>query len=149
MTRRGWTSGGVVCLVALMMNGCGGADRSGSERVTGMAGTAGTSARAGDRTQVTATGCFQEMKGFDNFVLSDVADGTNAEPAAKRAYRIEQRGDFEQHVGKKVTIKGWVDSPREAGGTPAGKAGSGDLDFNELAELHVDSIVPLSDACGK
>jgi hypothetical protein len=114
-----------------------------------MAGTAGASARTGDRTQVTATGCFQEMKGFNNFVLSDVADGTNADPAAKRAYRIEQRGEFEQHVGKKVTVKGWVDSDQEPAGTPGGKALSGDLDFNELAELHVDSIVPLSEACGK
>jgi hypothetical protein len=29
---------------------------------------------AAGTTQVTTTGCFQEMAGFDNFVLSDAGD---------------------------------------------------------------------------
>lgn len=103
---------------------------------------------AAGKTRVTATGCFQEMTGFDNFVLSNVGDAPGVDPAATRSYRIEQRGDFEQHVGKRVTITGWVDSPEAVGGVAAKKNEAGELDFHDVPELHVESVVQVSDNCG-
>jgi hypothetical protein len=109
---------------------------------------ASTAAASENRTAVTATGCFQDMSGTNNFVLSNVGDAPGVAPSATRAYRIEQSGDFEQYVGKRVSVKGWVDSDAQTQGASAGAAKSGDLDFNDLPELHVDSISPLSEACG-
>jgi hypothetical protein len=101
------------------------------------------------RTPVTATGCFQDMSGSNNFVLSNVGDAPGASPSETRSYRIEQSGDFEQHVGKKVTITGWVDADAKAAeGMPAGQAKSGDVDFNDLPELHVENISGGGEACG-
>lgn len=102
-----------------------------------------------DRTAMNVTGCFQDMSGPNNYVLSNVGDA-GASPSDKRAYRIERRGDFEQYVGKQVTISGWVDrdAKEAAQGTPAGRTQSGELDFNDLPELHVEKISALSEACG-
>ena len=101
-----------------------------------------------DRVSVTTTGCFQDMSGPNNFVLSDVSDAAGAAPRETRTYRIEQGGDFEQYIGKRVTISGWVDSDAQASGAPAGQAQSSDLDFNDLPELHVDTIMATGEACG-
>jgi hypothetical protein len=102
----------------------------------------------GNRTTMTVSGCFQDMSGMNNFVLSDVAGAPGATPSDKRAYRIEQSGDYEQYVGKKVNVTGWVEDGDRAQGTPAGEAKSGDVDFNDLPELHVDKISATSEACG-
>lgn len=99
-------------------------------------------------TQVRVTGCFQEMSGFNNFVLSNIGDAPGGDPASTRSYRIEQRGDFEQYVGKQVTVAGRVDADRAARGMPAGKAATGDVDFNDLPELHVESVTVVSENCG-
>ena len=63
-----------------------------------------------------------------------------------RAFRTSE--EFEQYVGKKVTVTGWVEDGDRAQGTPAGQAKSGDLDFNDLPELHVENISATSEACG-
>ena len=113
----------------------------------------------GSRTRVTATGCFQDMSGSNNFVLSNVGDAQGASPSVTRSYRIEQSddfeqygieqsGDFEQYVGKKVTVSGWVEPDATAPGMPAGQATSADVDFNDLPELHVDKISGVGEACG-
>ncbi len=125
-----------------------------------------------NRTAVTVTGCFQDMSGPNNFVLSNIGDAQGVAPAETRSYRIEQSGDFEQDVGKKVSVSGWVDAddanraarsttPQGTPGTetqgtsgtaqgmPAGRATSGDeLDFNDLPELHIDTISAVGEACG-
>jgi hypothetical protein len=106
-------------------------------------------AGAGNRTPVTATGCFQDMSGTNNFVLSNVGDAQGASPSETRSYRIEQSGDFEQYVGKRVTVTGWVDADaKTVEGMPAGQAKSGDVDFNDLPELHVENISGAGEACG-
>ena len=122
-----------------------------------------------NRKALTVTGCFQDMSGPNNFVLSNVGDAPGVAPSDTRAYRIEQAGDFEQYVGKKVSITGWVDAadagtrgtamtgmPGDATqgtsgaaqGTPSGRATSGDVDFNDLPELHIDTISAQGEACG-
>ena len=113
-------------------------------------GTAATTPNAtgGNRTTVTVSGCFQDMSGPNNFVLSDVADAPGAGPSEKRSYRIEQRGDFEQYVGKKVSVKGWVEDGSQAQGMTGGQAKSTDAGFNDLPQLHVDSVSPTGEACG-
>ena len=98
--------------------------------------------------QVRVTGCFQEMTGFNNFVLSNIGDAPGGDPAATRSYRIEQRGEFEQYVGKQVTVAGRVDAQRATRGMAAGEAASGDVDFNDLPELHVESVTVVSENCG-
>ena len=125
-----------------------------------------------NRTPVTVTGCFQDMSGPNNFVLSNIGDAQGVAPSETRAYRIEQSGDYEQYVGKKVRVSGWVDSDEAnraarsttlqgtpgsatqgtsgtAQGMPAGRATSGDeLDFNDLPELHIETISAVGEACG-
>ena len=103
---------------------------------------------AAGTTPVTVTGCFQEFTGFDNFVLSNIGDAPGVDPAATRSFRIEQSGDLEQYVGKRVTISGSVDEPKAAEGMMAKRTNAGELDFNDLPELHVESVTPLSEACG-
>lgn len=98
--------------------------------------------------QVRVTGCFQEMTGFNNFVLSNIGDAPGGDPAATRSYRIEQRGEFEQYVGKQVTVAGRVEGQQATRGMAADKAASGDVDFNDLPELHVDSVTIVSENCG-
>ena len=102
----------------------------------------------GEGQQLRVTGCFQEMSGFDNFVLSNVGDAPGVEPGATRSYRIEQRGEYEQYVGKQVAVSGRVDADAASGGMPAGKAASGDVEFNDLPELHVESVSVISENCG-
>jgi hypothetical protein len=121
-----------------------------ADRGTGYSGDRENSADANreNRTAITATGCFQDMSGTNNFVLSNVGDAAGVAPSETRAYRIEQSGDFEQYVGKKVNVTGWVESDAQAHGAAAGAAKSGDLDFNDLPELHVDSISAAGEACG-
>jgi hypothetical protein len=87
------------------------------------------------------------MSGPSNYVLSNVGDASGVAPAATRSYRIEQSGDFEQYIGKKVNVAGWVDADAAAKGMAAGRAAN-EQDFNDLPELHVDSITATSEACG-
>jgi hypothetical protein len=143
MARRMWTCCSLLSVLTLSITACSDRGEMYSQQSSGSAPDT-----AAGRTAVTATGCFQEMTGFDNYVLSNVGDAAGVNPAATRAYRVEQRGDLEQHVGKRVTISGWVDSPAAADGMVAKRAANGELDFNDLPELHVDTVTPLSDACG-
>jgi hypothetical protein len=94
-----------------------------------------------DRTPITVTGCFQEASGVNNFVLTNVTEGTPEQRA--RGYRIERGGDIDQHVGKQVKVTGWVESDR----TDARPHGN-DVDFDDYPELHVQSIERISDNCG-
>jgi hypothetical protein len=152
-TRANWVHGFVVFATALSMTACADrgdmstenrsttGDAAGENRSTSMSSQ-------GERQPMRVTGCFQEMSGFDNFVLSNVGDAAGASPGSTRAYRIEQRGEYEQYVGKQVTVSGRVDSDAATGGMPAGKAASGDVDFNDLPELHVESVSVVSENCG-
>ena len=148
--RQQWISNAALCLAVLAMTACADRGQTYSQEGPGV-GTSEPMSRSTEqagRTAVKATGCFQEMSGMNNFVLSNVGDAPGVKPGETRAYRIEQRGEFEQHIGKKVSINGWVESPNQAGGAPASASGSGDLDFNDMPELHVDSITPLGESCG-
>jgi hypothetical protein len=133
---------------ALIVGASACADRGTGYSEDRNAGASSANAGNEDRVAMTMTGCFQDMSGPNNFVLTDVADAPGASPAEKRAYRIEQSGDFEQYVGKKVTVKGWVDADSQPHGMPAGQAKSGDADFNDLPELHVDTVSAQGEACG-
>ena len=135
-----WTCCSLVSVLTLSIAACADRGEMYSERSSGNT--------AAGRTAVTVTGCFQEMSGFDNFVLSNVGDAPEVDPAATRSYRIEQHADLERYVGKRVTISGWVDSPSAADGMIATRTAAGELGFNDLPELHVDTVTQLSDACG-
>ena len=140
MARTMWR-GCVICILAMSAAAC---DRGAESQRT----TADAIDMAAGKVAVTATGCFQEMTGFDNFVLSNIGDAPGVDPAATRAFRIEQRGDLEQHVGKRVTIRGSVDSPAQAEGMMVKRNAAGEPDFNDLPELHVESVTQLGEACG-
>jgi hypothetical protein len=107
-----------------------------------------------DRTPITVTGCFQEASGVNNFVLTNVTEGTPEQRA--RGYRIERGGDIDQHVGKQVKVTGWVDSDRTVSmqgnkgmdSQPDARSHGNDVDFNDYPELHVQSIERVSDNCG-
>jgi hypothetical protein len=131
-----------VCLAAMSVAACADRGEMASDRSAyDMPPTMGA-------TQVRVTGCFQEMTGFNNFVLSNIGDATGVAPSDTRAYRIEQSGELEQYIGKRVTIDGSVAAEDAAVGARAGRAVSGDLDFNELPELHVRTVTRVSDNCG-
>ena len=137
-----WTCS-LVCVLTLSIAACADRGEMYSQQPSGSPVD-----NAAGRTAVTVTGCFQEMTGFDNYVLSNVGDAAGVDPAATRSYRVEQHGDLEQHVGKRVTISGWVDSPAAAEGMAAKRTATGELDFNDLPELHVGTVTQLTDACG-
>jgi hypothetical protein len=107
-----------------------------------------------DRTPVTVTGCFQEASGMDNFVLTNVTEGTPEQRA--RGYRVERGRDTDQHVGKQVKVTGWIESTDTASmqpnGTNSGSSAAQGQDkhvgFNDFPELHVQSIERVSDNCG-
>lgn len=131
-----------LCIAAISLAGCADRGEMASD------GPAYDMAQTTGARQVRVTGCFQEMSGFNNFVLSNVGDAPGVEPSATRAYRIEQSGELEQYIGKRVTIDGSVSEVDAAAGARAGRAVSGDLDFNEMPELHVRSVTAVSDNCG-
>lgn len=106
-----------------------------------------------NRTPITVTGCFQEASGMNNFVLTNVMEGTPEQRA--RGYRIERGGDIDQHVGKQVKVTGWVESGnnsasmqsnRETSSSSQGQGGR--VEFNDYPELHVQSMEHVSDNCG-
>jgi len=104
-----------------------------------------------NRTPITVTGCFQEASGFDNYVLTNMTEGTPEQRA--RGYRIERGGDTDKHVGKQVKVTGWVDAADTASmqgnRTSSAPQGQGDrVDFNDYPELHVQSIEHVGDNCG-
>jgi hypothetical protein len=135
---------------ALILGAAACADRGTGYSADRNDGSGAASATAGNenRTAMTVTGCFQDMSGTNNFVLSDVTDAPGASPSEKRSYRIEQSGDFEQYVGKKVSVKGWVDADSQPQGMTGGQAKANDADFNDLPELHVDSVSATGEVCG-
>ena len=122
-----------------------------------------TSANTANRTPITVTGCLQEAKGLDNFVLSNVSRATQDSGHQVLGYRIEEGNDLEQHVGKQVKIRGWLDARHSAqaqtdtsdrrptsgqAGTSAQAMSARDVDYDDLTELHVESIEKVSDTCG-
>jgi hypothetical protein len=108
-----------------------------------------------NRTTVTVTGCFQEAPGFNNFMLTNMTEGTPEQRA--QGYRIERGRDTDQHVGKQVRVTGWVDSGHKAsmqgsgtshGATSSSAQGQGSrTEFNDYPELHVQTIERVSENC--
>jgi hypothetical protein len=147
---RGIRQFAAVAAAALMLGAGACADRSTgySDDRNDRSDAASTTAGHDNRTAMTVTGCFQDMSGPNNFVLSDVADAPGASPSEKRSYRIEQSGDFDQYVGKKVSVKGWIDAGSQPQGMPGAQAKSGDVGFNDLPELHVDTVLATGEPCG-
>jgi hypothetical protein len=82
-----------LCVAAISLAGCADRGEMASD------GSAYDMTQTTGARQVRVTGCFQEMSGFNNFVLSNVGDAPGVEPSATRAYRIEQSGELEQYIG--------------------------------------------------
>ena len=106
-----------------------------------------------NRTPITVTGCFQEASGFNNYVLTNINEGSPEQRA--RGYRIERGGDIEEHVGKQVKVTGWIEPSDMASAQPdqtsrqtSGTTGKTSTDFGDLPELHVDAIERVSETCG-